>query len=104
MFLKAARHAELDQMRGVSANVMCGQQGFFGTSSFQVLLDLNKMIQDGEQPEFEIENVEDEIEKAFALGDKEDMCGLDKLAINNTVSNIKKVDLGSVKSNYKVDF
>ena len=25
MFLKAARHAELDIMRGVSANVMCGQ-------------------------------------------------------------------------------
>ena len=31
MFLKAARHAELDTMRGISANVMCGQEGFFGT-------------------------------------------------------------------------
>ena len=41
MFLKAARHAELDQMRGVSANVMCGQHGFFGTASFQVLADIN---------------------------------------------------------------
>ena len=27
MFLKAARHAELDPMRGISANVMCGQEG-----------------------------------------------------------------------------
>ena len=25
MFLRAARHGELDPMRGVSANVMCGQ-------------------------------------------------------------------------------
>ena len=41
-FLKAARHAELDNMRGISANVMCGQDGYFGTSSFKVLLDLNE--------------------------------------------------------------
>jgi DNA-directed RNA polymerase II subunit RPB1 len=43
MFLKAARHAELDIMRGVSANVMCGQEGLFGTSSFQVVLDLEEI-------------------------------------------------------------
>jgi DNA-directed RNA polymerase II subunit RPB1 len=43
MFLKAARHAELDTMRGISANVMCGQEGFFGTSAFQVVLDLEEL-------------------------------------------------------------
>lgn len=43
MFLQAARHAELDNMRGVSANVMCGQEGYYGTSAFDVLLDLEKM-------------------------------------------------------------
>ena len=43
MFLKAAKHAELDEMRGVSANVMCGQEGFYGTSAFQVLLDMQEM-------------------------------------------------------------
>ena len=42
MFLRAARHAEMDNMRGISANIMCGQQGYFGTNSFQVLLDQNK--------------------------------------------------------------
>ena len=31
MFLKAAKHGELDMMRGVSANVMCGQEAYFGT-------------------------------------------------------------------------
>ena len=43
MFLKAARHGELDHMRGVSANIMCGQEGFFGTSSFKVALDIDLM-------------------------------------------------------------
>ena len=39
MFLKAARHGELDNMCGVSGNIMCGQEGYFGTGSFQTLLD-----------------------------------------------------------------
>ena len=37
MFIKAAKHAEVDIMRGISANIMCGQQGYYGTSSFQVM-------------------------------------------------------------------
>jgi DNA-directed RNA polymerase II subunit RPB1 len=40
MFLHAAKHGELDNMRGVSANVMCGQHGNYGTHAFQVHLDL----------------------------------------------------------------
>ena len=44
LFLQAARHAELDLMTGVSANIMCGQEGFYGTSCFQVYVDFNKMI------------------------------------------------------------
>ena len=43
MFLQAARHGEVDNMRGVSANIMCGQEGYYGTSAFNVLLDLNEM-------------------------------------------------------------
>ena len=43
MLLQAARHANLDTMKGVSANVMCGQFGYFGTGSFQILLDLDMM-------------------------------------------------------------
>jgi DNA-directed RNA polymerase II subunit RPB1 len=44
MFLNAARHGELDEMRGVSANVMCGQDGYFGTSSFAVYLNTVQMM------------------------------------------------------------
>ena len=34
MFMKAAQHGELDPVRGLSANVMCGQEGRFGTAAF----------------------------------------------------------------------
>jgi DNA-directed RNA polymerase II subunit RPB1 len=44
MFLQAAKHGELDNMRGVSANVMCGQEGLYGTSAFQVYLDSNELM------------------------------------------------------------
>ena len=41
MLLQAARHGDVDPMRGVSANVMCGQFGNYGTSSFQLVLDMD---------------------------------------------------------------
>lgn len=65
MFLKAARHAELDTMRGVSANVMCGQEGFFGTSAFQVVLDIEEMQKLEATSEYRPTNIEDEIDKFF---------------------------------------
>ena len=43
MFLRAAKHAELDIMTGISANIMCGQQGYYGTSSFDIMLDVFKI-------------------------------------------------------------
>ena len=43
MLLQAARHGQVDNMRGVSANVMTGQFGTFGTGSFQLVLDLESM-------------------------------------------------------------
>lgn len=48
MFLQAARHGELDNMRGVSANVMCGQEGYYGTSSFQLHVDSDVLKQNME--------------------------------------------------------
>jgi DNA-directed RNA polymerase II subunit RPB1 len=42
VFLEAARHGEYDSMRGVSANVMCGQTGFYGTHAFRLIADLHK--------------------------------------------------------------
>jgi DNA-directed RNA polymerase II subunit RPB1 len=104
MFLKAARHAELDEMRGVSANVMCGQEGFFGTSCFQVLLDMNKMIKYGSEMKYNITNSNDEIDKAFEMENPEDICSIGNLSMNVTVSNIKRENLGNVKMNYNIGF
>jgi len=41
VMLNAARHGSFDHMRGVSANVMMGQNGYYGTSAFQLVLDMN---------------------------------------------------------------
>ena len=95
MFLKAARHAELDTMRGISANIMCGQEGLFGTSSFQVVLDIEEMTKLEATTEYEKEEVEDEIDKFFGTQeDSNETCSINNLAISNNVISIKPSDLG----------
>jgi DNA-directed RNA polymerase II subunit RPB1 len=95
MFLKAARHAELDTMRGVSANVMCGQEGLYGTNSFQVVLDLEEMKKLENVVAYEKQHSEDAIEKMMGgIEDPDDACSNNKLTIQNNVSTIKTSDLG----------
>ena len=99
MFLKAARHAELDTLRGVSANVMCGQEGFFGTSAFQVVLDIEEMQKLEEASPYKPFDAEEEIEKFFGSVDNpEDPCGINKITIQNNVITIKAEDLGKDNS------
>ena len=95
-FLKAARHGELDNLRGVSANVMCGQEGFFGTNCFQLLLDLNKLTERDEDSVLEDKDDELLIEKEFGdIIDPNDPCSVNKIAVQSNVNNIKLVDLGN---------
>jgi DNA-directed RNA polymerase II subunit RPB1 len=96
MFLKAARHAELDTMRGISANVMCGQEGLYGTASFQVVLDLNEMIKLEENYKYEYKSNEDIIEETLfaGLSEKEEVCSKRQLEIETNVSNIKMEEMG----------
>jgi len=96
MFLKAARHAELDTLRGVSANVMCGQEGFFGTSCFQVVLDIEEMQKMEATSEYKPVDVDEEIEKFFGSAQNpEDPCGINKLSIQNNIVTIKAEDMGN---------
>jgi DNA-directed RNA polymerase II subunit RPB1 len=76
--MKAAKHGELDNMRGVSANVMCGQEGFYGTSAFQVILDMDEMVLLGDAV----------IVKEETVDDIEDI--IDKESIHDACSNIIK--------------
>jgi DNA-directed RNA polymerase II subunit RPB1 len=94
MFLKAAKHAELDTMRGVSANVMCGQEGFFGTNAFQSILDIDMMREMAAQ-EWEEENEMSQIEKEFeGLSSADDPCNISNIAIDNNISSIQTNNLG----------
>jgi len=107
MFLKAARHAELDPMRGISANVMCGQEGYYGTSAFQVLVNMDEMMKQ-EAVEYRHTDANEEIEEAFkansSVGLDTDKCGIPKLAIQSCVDNVKKVRLGKVDDEYDMGF
>jgi DNA-directed RNA polymerase beta' subunit len=107
MFLKAARHAELDPMRGISANVMCGQEGYYGTSAFQVLVNIDEMMKQ-EAVEYRHTDVNEEIDEAFkansSVGLDTDKCGIPKLAIQSCVDNVKKVRLGKVDDDYDIGF
>ena len=107
MFLKAARHAELDPMRGISANVMCGQEGYYGTSAFQVLVNMDEMMKQ-EAVEYRHTDANEEIEEAFkansSVGLDTDKCGIPKLAIQSCVDNVKKVRLGKVDDDYDMGF
>ena len=84
MFLRAARHGELDNLRGVSANVMCGQLGNFGTSSFQVVLDMNRVKQMKRKEVVK----EDTVDELFKLENVEDPCSIQNIKI---VSNVKTI-------------
>ena len=91
MFLKAARHAELDIMRGVSSNVMCGQEGYYGTNSFQIYLNLNEIKHE------EVEKKkDDDMDINLTLNKQEtDKCDSSNIIIKNDSINIKKEDLGT---------
>ena len=95
MFLKAARHAELDTLRGISANVMCGQEGHFGTASFQVVLNIEEMQKLEAASEYKYVNTDEEIEKFFEGAASDDVnCGPDKIGIQNNVITIKSENFG----------
>ncbi len=102
MFLKAARHGILDTMRGVSANVMCGQEGYFGTSAFQVMLDLDKIAQIAAE-EFVQEDDTKFIEEHFEQSEEGGMCSLTNLTIHSNAINIQPVDIGA-DNGYELGF
>ena len=98
MFLRAARHGELDNMRGVSANVMCGQEGYFGTNAFQLYVD-NEELEELKQEEEE-EDTDDE----FDIEDSTDPCALAKISISNTVEHVMGKDTGMTDDDYDLGF
>jgi len=89
VLLNATRHADFDHMRGVSANVMMGQMGVFGTGSFQLVLDMEQM-KNLDDVEVNMKTNNQEIESLFgSIEDQTDACSKNNLIIRNNLETIK---------------
>jgi DNA-directed RNA polymerase beta' subunit len=95
VFLDASRHGEFDQMRGVSANVMCGQPGYYGTNSFGLVLDM-KAVEKMNDAEMTRGNTNDKIDSLFnEMGLMAEKCSMKNIRVDNNVHNLKAADMGS---------
>ena len=95
IFLDASRHGDFDQMRGVSANVMCGQAGYYGTNAFSLLLDMKAIMNLEEKQLAEGGNAVD-----FNFTEEDDNAM--KIDIDNNVRNIQSVDIGKMDDDYSL--
>ena len=97
----------MDNMRGVSANVMCGQFGYFGTGAFNLILDLNAMEQNNQNPEMvSFRNYQDDVEDTLrgAKQAKKDMsCDRDTVQMANYLNEEEKLD-ETCDDNYDMGF
>jgi DNA-directed RNA polymerase II subunit RPB1 len=105
VLLNASRHAEFDHMRGVSANVMMGQMGVFGTGCFQLVLDMEK-IRTLDDKEVDMQDKNKEIERLFGkMEDKTDVCSKNKVEIPNNLGAMKTKDNNDcTDDNYDIGF
>lgn len=108
MFIDAAMYGILEDMRGVSANIMCGQEGIYGTNMSQVLLDM-EMIRDLEDAEVvgdEEQPIEDHIRVEFdhlrAAESAADQCSRKDLAIHANFDDVQAKAV-EVDDGYELD-
>lgn len=104
ILLDAARHAELDEMRGVSACVMTGQMGHFGTNAFKLVADIDqyKSVKPREKEEkremdvAELEKMFDELESGVTR--------CDKIGFDNDVDRIQAGKRQLCEDDYNMGF
>ena len=99
MFLRAARHGEMDLMTGVSSNIMVGQEGYYGTGAFQILLNIKKLSELKEKTL----TVEDDIDSLLTIDNPTDFCSKDKIKIESEFDNNIKSS-GFIPDDYNIDF
>lgn len=102
VLLDAARFGEADNMRGVSANVMCGQPGYYGTNAFQLVLDMNEMSK------LTAAQVTEQVDPMSELMGKpiedSDVCPRSKIEIRNNIGSMKRADPGLCDDDYNAGF
>ena len=102
VLLDAARFGEADNMRGVSANVMCGQPGYYGTNAFQLVLDMDEMSKLAANQVVEpVDPMEELMGKPL---DDSDVCPRSKIEIRNNIGNMKRTDPGLCDDGYNAGF
>ena len=101
VLLNASRHADFDHMRGVSANVMMGQMGVFGTGSFQVVLDMEKMKNISDVDVSKRDNIDDMF---GTIEDSSEACSKNNITIKNNLEAIKNTDIGVCDDGYDAGF
>jgi len=105
MFLKAAKHGELDNMKGVSANIMCGQQGYYGTNCFKVLIDNDFLM--SIKPQTSTTEPDDSSDTQALLNqissETNNECSTNSLLIESSVASIKSINNGT-SNDYELDF
>jgi DNA-directed RNA polymerase II subunit RPB1 len=104
VLLEASRHADFDHMRGVSANVMMGQTGNYGTGMFNVVLDIDAM-KNMDSKSVNAKNQTQEINDMFGgLEDNTDVCAKNNIEINNNLSTIKQKETDDCNDDYDIGF
>ena len=99
MFLRAARHAELDLMTGVSSNIMCGQEGYYGTGSFQIMLNMEEINKlDNAELEEKV-NISD-----FLQVNKDEPCSKQNIVMNTSTEYIQGKYSGDISTEYDPGF
>ena len=100
VLLESARHANFDNMRGVSGSVMMGQTGSFGTGMFDLVLDMEKM-QTLDTEDITRKDRNAEINSMFgSLEDPSEPCSRDNVEISNYISNVTVPEIGECDDDY----
>ena len=107
MFSKAAKHGELDELTGISSNIMCGQIGNYGTSAFNVYLNINEYYhQDDMNYDDEEEDGEDliaKIQNELSGEASDNFCSINNIQMDTNFDKLNYTSTGVVDTEYNID-
>ena len=79
---------------------MCGQEGNFGTGSFQILLNIDEMNKLGSAVLEEQINIDDMLQ----IEDPNDICSKQNIIIPGNTDYINSNNTGDIDDDYDLDF
>ena len=79
---------------------MCGQEGYYGTGSFQVLLNIDEMNKLGSAKLEQKLNIDDMLQ----IENPADICSKQNIIINGSTDYINSNNTGEIDDDYELDF